>query len=306
MKYYIGVDGGGTKTELIVVSEDGVVVERRLAGSSNPNDIGKDCAVATLKGLVESAIPQDATCVDVALGIAGAAFSGLDKRLEAQLLMIDRVKTAEVCSDVQIALDAAYDGDGAIVIMGTGSVGYVRVGENVNLVGGCGYMLDASLSGYDVGREVLNAVLSAADGRGESTLLTALVEEKNIGTLREIVRDVYTKGKVFVASFAPLAFQAYRQGDHVAKEILQKCVGDFEKLLGGIISVGGVVAEKITLFGGLSAEWGLLSSFLSEGMKKKIVFFVAEVPPVFGAIKRAKKGAFEEDFFSALKRSYQR
>lgn len=298
------MDGGGTKTELIVVSENGKTVDRRVAGSSNPNDLGKERAVALLKELVESAIPKDATHVDAALGISGAAFSGADREIERELRSIERIKSVTVCSDVQIALDTAYEADGAIVIMGTGSVGYVRVNGQSKLVGGGGYMLDASLSGYDLGREVLNAALAAVDGRGEKTLLNALIEEKGIGSLREIVRDVYVKGKFFVASFAPLVFKAYRQGDLVATEILQKCVKDFEKLLCGLLKVGGGAASEITLFGGVSKEWDVLSKFLCDGILEKISFKVCEYPPVFGAVRLAKGSPLDEAFLSTISKTY--
>ena len=40
MSYKIGVDGGGTKTECILVDPQGEIVARRLAPGSNPNVVG--------------------------------------------------------------------------------------------------------------------------------------------------------------------------------------------------------------------------------------------------------------------------
>ena len=48
MKYYLGVDGGGTKTEFVWVNEKDEVIHREIRGSSNPNDIGKDRMIADI------------------------------------------------------------------------------------------------------------------------------------------------------------------------------------------------------------------------------------------------------------------
>ena len=209
MRYYLGVDGGGTKTEAVLTTETGEMVARKVVGSSNPNDIGKENMFRLLSDLVRDMTPSDATVMDVGMGLSGLSFSGCKDELTALLKGMDKVGAVDVYSDVQIALDSAYDGDGAIAITGTGSVGYLRKDGQHILVGGGGYMLDSSFSGYDLGREILNAVLSEVDGRGKKTALTALVLQKAGLPLNEIVKNVYTQGKAYVASFAPQIGRAH-------------------------------------------------------------------------------------------------
>ncbi|MBQ8320031.1 MAG: ROK family protein [Clostridia bacterium] len=302
MKYYVGVDGGGTKTELVWTDETGRVVLKERLGGSNPNDIGKEKMLRLLTDAIRQKLPFDAEAVDIGMGLSGLGFAGCKEELIAALKKIDKVGAVDVCSDVQIALDSAYDGDGCIVIVGTGSVGYLRKNGNCRLIGGGGYMIDLSLSGYDLGREVLNAVLSEADGRGEKTLLTELFEAQQNTSVGQIVKEVYLRGKAFVASFAPLVFLGYEQNDLVATRILKKCVSDFESLLLGVYRVYGAERCEITLFGGLSKRWEVLSSFLSEEVKEKISFRRATIPVVYGALKRIVKesgGKFLSNFLKS-------
>ncbi|MBR2647186.1 MAG: hypothetical protein IKD47_06505 [Clostridia bacterium] len=303
MKYYVGVDGGGTKTELVVTDETGVVIARKLYGSSNPNDIGRKKMIVDMVGAFLENVPIDADMVCASLGLSGIGFSGCADELKTALTAIDKIAKVDICSDVQIALDAAYDEDGCIVIIGTGSVGYLRKNGEHFLVGGGGYMLDSSLSGYDLGREAIDAVLSQSDGRGEPTLLTEKIVQATGFSVKELVRDVYVKGKAFVASFAPFVLSAYEQGDAVAKTIVQRRVSELEKLLFGVQKIYGKTPCEITLFGGLSKRWDIFFAHLSERAKREFAFKFPENPVIYGALKRAL-GKTDNDFLKTFLNSY--
>ncbi len=303
MRYYLGVDGGGTKTEAVVVSEQGKVVKRMLLGSSNPNDIGKENMISMLCALVRDIVPADATVVDVGMGLSGLSFSGCKEELTAALKNVEKVGFVDVCSDVQIALDSAYDGDGCIAITGTGNVGYLRKNGEHILVGGGGYMIDSSFSGYDLGREALNAVLSEMDGRGETTAITPLVLQKAALPMNEIVKSVYAKGKAYVASFAPTVLEAYDQGDAVACEILKRRTAELQTLFYGVYKRFGAERCTITLFGGLNRRAKeLLGKFCKE-IDERILITLPKNPVIYGAIKRARKGG-DENFLTAFLESY--
>lgn len=288
MKYYLGVDGGGTKTEFVWMNEKDEIIHRELRGSSNPNDIGKDKMIADMVTAVSKNMPPDADSVSICMGLSGMGFSGCKDELISALKKNDKVGLVDVCSDVQIALDAAYDGDGCIVIIGTGSVGYLRKNGKHSLIGGCGYMIDSSLSGYDLGREVLNAICCEYDGRAGKTLLTKIVLSSTGASAGDLVKLTYIKGKSYVASFAPYVFEAYRRGDKIAEEIIIRRVREWESLLWGVYNAYGEDHCEITLIGGLASEWEILSKYLSPQIKEKISFKLLRDPVVYGALKRAK------------------
>ncbi len=303
MKYFVGIDGGGTKTELVVANEKGSVVARKRVGSSNASDLGKEWVIELLVQLIQNSFPADAEQADVCMGLSGVGFSGCAGEIEEAVAAIPCVGKVRVYSDVQIALDSAYDGDGCIVIIGTGSVGYVRLDGDLYLVGGSGFMLDSSLSGYDLGREAINAVLAATDGRGEQTLLTGIFRALGESNVRQTVRSVYTKGKAYVASFAPTIFEAFDKGDKVAEGILRHCVSEWEKLLWGVWRTYGKEKCEITLFGGVTKRWETVKRFLSQEILAKITFRVAEKPVVWGAVKGAASHV-DEAFYSEFIRTY--
>ena len=287
MKYYLGVDGGGTKTEFIWTDDRGMVVLREVKGSSNPNDIGKDVMIADMVCYVSKNIPVGADMVSICMGLSGLGFSGCKEELKNALMKIEKVEFVDVCSDVQIALDSAYEEDGCIVIMGTGSVGYLRKDGEHTLIGGCGYIIDSSLSGYDLGREALNAVCSEKDGRGRKTLLSQLILAETKKTVAELVKETYVYGKAYVASFAPYVFAAYEKGDLIAEEIIARRVKEWESLLWGVYKAYGEEVCEITLVGGLTKQWDILSGFLSEEITEKISLKPSKSPVVYGALKRA-------------------
>ena len=300
MKYIVGVDGGGTKTEVVVCDINGNVISRRIGGSSNPNDIGNDNMLKVVGDLIEKVLPTDCDCVDIGLGISGIFTAGsedfLINGLKARFSVFDRIKAY---SDKDSALNCAYDGDGCIVIIGTGSVGLVSKGNSVKTIGGGGYLVDNALSGFDLGREVLNAVLCANDGIGEETVLTELFYDKTGENIREHLKVVYQKGKAYVASFAPLMFTALEKGDIIAENAMKKCVYGFEKLLLAVYNAWGKEKCEITFFGGLAKQMDVIKTFLSDGIKEKIIMKLPDSPIIYGLIKgfiRVKNTEFNANF----------
>ena len=300
MNYYISIDGGGTKTEGVTVDQNGHIVLRNKVGSSNPTDLGAETAIKVVADLVLSLIPKDATCVRVAVGGSGMKTGGLEQPLKDRLSAIGSVEEVVVLTDVLTAFYSAYDGVGSILIIGTGCVGYVSNGTEGTFIGGGGHFFDRLFSGFDLGREVVNAVLEAEDGRGDKTLLTDLFVAKAGVSARAHIKELYDKGKAYVASFAPLVFNAYEQGDKVAKAILERCACDLEKLLLAMHVKSGDKVAKITVFGGLNAKLNTIKKFLSSTIKEKVELIMPKNPIIFGGVKLVANvdDAFTKNFLS--------
>ena len=286
MKYIIGVDGGGTKTEIVVCDLQGEVVARKTGGSSNPNDIGNDNMLKVVGDLIGKVLPSDCDCIDIGLGISGIFTAGsedlLFSYLKSHFSVIDKTK---IYSDKDSAMNCAYDGDGCIVIIGTGSVGIVKKDGKIKDIGGGGYLVDNALSGFDLGREVLNAVLCANDGMGEYTILTDLFNDKTGENIRKHLKIVYQKGKAYVATFAPLVFSALEKNDKVADTIMRKCVSGFERLLLAVYNAWEKEKCEITFFGGLAEKIEIFKRFLTAETKEKIIFKKAKFPIIYGTVK---------------------
>ncbi len=232
--WVIGLDGGGTKTDGVLVGRDGRVLARRTVGASNPNDVGEQASAALILSLAEVlAAEAGIPLADCFLfgGISGA----LNHRegLTARLLAADRAPGgAEIDSDMVNLLSAELsDRDGACIICGTGSACFARRGRAVFRIGGWGYLLDSAGSGYDIGRQALEAVLRAHDGRGCQTLLSSALAAALGAPVPDSLTRLYAGGKTLIASLTPAVFAAARAGDAVAAAILDRNAEALAELL---------------------------------------------------------------------------
>ena len=184
MTYCIGIDGGGTKTLGVLTDLAGSVLTSATVGATNPNDITPEASADRLTELCHTLLEQAGLTRDALresslfFGIAG----GINHGPTLERLLGDRLTAAalRVRSDAHILLSGEVPtGDGACIICGTGSVCFLRRGEEIHRIGGWGYLLDSGGSGYDIGRDALEAALRAFDGRGEPTLLTDLLTTRD-------------------------------------------------------------------------------------------------------------------------------
>lgn len=233
-EYVIGIDGGGTKTDAVLVGHDGRVVSRRIVGASNPNDVGLDASVERIRTLAwELADEAGVSLGDCFLfgGIAGA----LNHRETLRVRIADGSRApggVDIDSDMMNLLSAELsDRDGACVICGTGSACFLRVSGTVFRIGGWGYLLDSAGSGYDIGRQGLEAALRAYDGRGRDTALSGRLADALGTSVPDSLTRVYAGGKALIASLAPVVFSAAEEGDSVAEQILDRNAAALAELI---------------------------------------------------------------------------
>lgn len=233
MKYFLGVDGGGTKTQSVLIDEDGKIVGRADSGGTNAFALGFASALINLKhGIVDATrkIKPDFVCL---------AISGVNSVQDARVWK-NRIAHDEellgilgnkyiVVNDTQAALRAGTEDKNAIVLVaGTGSNCWGR-NENGKEAksGGLDYLLSDEGAGFYLGQQLLYAVVKAQDGRGSKTKLVKLLFEKlDISNLGELAQLVYSKpwNKTDIASLSPLIEAAITADDAVAEEIAQKAV----------------------------------------------------------------------------------
>ena len=223
-RYFLGIDGGGTKTEAVLIDQTGRILARDKAGSSNPNDVGLDQSVDLLIALSDGLLRKTGlTPADVNLF---GGISGVINHRDAMLRMIsDRrhYNRLDVQSDgINLVSSELDEGDGAAIICGTGSACFLRMGRELIRIGGWGYLLDSAGSGYDIGRQAVEAALRAHDKRGEATLLSGLITEALGAPAEQSITKLYAEGKPLIASLAPLVFKADEQGDRQADLILDR------------------------------------------------------------------------------------
>ena len=309
MTYCIAIDGGGTKTEGVLTDVCGRVLARGLGPASNPNDVTLPGSVAVLTGLVNQLLEQagldDRDLPEISLfgGIAGGINYG--PALEDALRMAyPTVGALGIRSDVQILLSGELPlGDGACIICGTGSACFLRRGDELIRIGGWGYLLDSGGSGYDIGRDALEAVLRAHDGRGEPTMLTDLLTARLDGEVHTRITEIYREGKPYIAACAPCVFDAAKAGDSVAGHILRRNARALAEYIEAAWrhllenAPSEPICLPVVMGGGISQKeadyWlPLVTSLVRTDIPVRVT--VAEAPPVFGAVVEASKQGADE------------
>jgi N-acetylglucosamine kinase-like BadF-type ATPase len=181
MGYSLGFDGGGTKTDCVLLDPNGAAVGEGRSGPANPLRCGYDVAFSSLReaaaGAIAAAGIRLADITGVCAGIAGAGRSSVVLRIMEFLAQEFPLALTQVATDYEIALEAAAGtGPGVVLIAGTGSVAYGRnaAGEAVR-AGGYGPWIGDEGSAFEIGRRAVSAVARVRDGDAQVTALAEMI-----------------------------------------------------------------------------------------------------------------------------------
>ena len=301
---FLGVDGGGTKTEFVAVSAEGRVLRRLVKGGTNPNDVGYSAASRILLGGIEEMMTEFSGVRGIFCGVAGITAGDYAKRLTDTLMQKYPNRSIAVATDA-VNLLSMEDGVDMAVISGTGSVVFVRKGEGLVRLGGWGYLLDQGGSAYDLGREALRVALKEEDFALSPTPLgRAVLQKLESNTVWEKIGAVYDGGKPYIAEFASCVFDAYGQGDETAERILEDTARTLARLLQEGIRLHHAFPRAVAN-GGIFAHYGkILIPMIQKCCNVELIR--SDLPPVYGACRKAcsAKGALPDDFAQNFKRTY--
>lgn len=223
MSYILGVDGGGSKTEAVIIDRNGVMLGHGLAGGSNTNFIPWREAVASFRYAIQQAL-HNAQLEPRQICAAGCTFGSAAPNAFAELgIGVKPVGIAEhQVAFERAGLDRVY---GVALVAGTGSscFGFGESGKQFH-AGGLGPLLGDEGSGYDIGLRGLRRALLAEKGRRPPTMLSqAVCEYFGVHTASMLVAKLAGPciRQPLVAGFARKVAECARQGDEAALEIMQ-------------------------------------------------------------------------------------
>ncbi|HEY1353594.1 MAG TPA: BadF/BadG/BcrA/BcrD ATPase family protein [Ktedonobacteraceae bacterium] len=249
--YYLGVDGGGSKTLAVLVNERGEEVGRGLAPGANYNTVGLSAALEHISIAVEQAIRAAGCRLPVCKAWLGLA--GIDRQADHDLLLPQLRGLAEwvrLTNDAELLLAGLEQAVGVVLISGTGSIALGRdaAGRRARS-GGWGHILGDEGSGYAIAQQALQAVVRASDGRGPQTALRErILQAWNLRDTDELIGEVYGEPeKAKIASLSSCVMITARSGDQVAAAILQQAARELALAVHAVCQALGFAQRDIPL-----------------------------------------------------------
>ena len=309
MPYYLGIDGGGTKTTC-AVGDDSRLLATATAGASNIVRVGESQARESLCQAVKQACAAAGIAPEqvarVCVGGSGAArpqMAALVREFLAEILPMP----IDVVGDMQIALEAAFDaGPGVIVIAGTGSIAYGRnrQGRTVR-AGGWGFAIGDEGSAHWIGRSAVSAILRASDLVDEtsvplsqqSSLTAAVFKAWGVTSLADLARAA---NSIPSPDFAALFPAVAASEDDLATQVLTNAGRELARVAGVVIcrlfAKDETPSVPVAMTGGVFRHAPRVREVFYNELRTldaRAEIYPHIVEPVEGALRMARRAARE-------------
>ena len=249
--YFIGVDGGATRTRARLRDAKGACLAEAEGGGSNIH-VDFAAALAAMRDVIRKVMERGRVAGDaraaVGFGLAGLTGEADAKRVVAAF---PGYALARAANDATTACLGAHAGaDGGLVIAGTGSAAMARVGAKETIIGGRGFILGDDGSGAHIGLEAVRAAVRAFDRLGPSSALTEEILTEFGGDVLAMLRWARTAKPGDYGAFAPRVFGHAAAGDLIALGIVRSAARGVEAHVKGAAALG---AKRVALVGGIGA-----------------------------------------------------
>ncbi len=300
MEYYIGIEGGGTKTVAALGNSEMEIIASTVVGATNYHSMGLLNTKEEFNKIFTHFKEEQNIGMESIKGVCfgGAGIDCKDDEIQIRKLFDSLGYNGKllVCNDSYIALAGANNAlEGAMIISGTGSIalGIDVKGEAVR-VGGWGHIIDDGGSGYAMAVDCLNKIVKSYDGRGSETLLWDKVKEKlGVSHQEELISFVYGKEtyKQHIAELAVCVLELHGI-DHTADVIIKNAIDSLWEMVRALSSKMGSDEFSLSLGGSLLQKSELFRNLFEKEIKKHLPKVKVQLPykdAVYGALKLAMK-----------------
>ena len=265
--YLIGVDGGGTGTRVVLADLDGKQLARGAAGPSALAHGRPQAWDAILQAIDDAFAQAHLTLpalseIAIACGLSGVNNAQWAAELKAlnpgfALLLTE--------TDAGTTLIGAHHGaPGAVIALGTGSVGEVLQSDGQRReVGGWGFPVSDEASGAWIGMRAVNHLQRVLDGRAAGSRFADAIYAHCGGDKDAVFRWLAQANQTRYAEVAPLVFQ-HAAESVVARDMLLDAGHEVEAIADALDPTHTL---PLALCGGLAAA---LLPFLPEGLRQRV------------------------------------
>ncbi|NMC35665.1 hypothetical protein GYA49_01330 [Candidatus Beckwithbacteria bacterium] len=298
---YLAVDGGGTKTHVLLANSRGEVLAQAQAGPLSWASVSRDESWQNLEQALQEAQKQtnfDEPLTKVLIGLAG--MDTVPEKNEMSAFFENKLRNLVpgpiICiNDSQIALaSGSQAANGVVLIAGTGSACF---GKNVQgqeaKAGGLDFFLTDQGSAFDIGHQILLAAEQSWDGRGPKTILEEKVltyfQIKNMLDLKhKVYGDSFSKTEI--AKLATFYDDEQVRNDQTAQAILDDAMKKLMVHIQAVVRRLGLDQEEfdLVLTGGLFRHKVIDPNNLASALRQQFPHFntiLPQKPPVYGALQ---------------------
>ncbi len=298
MVYYLGIDGGGTRTTAAVSDESGKVIYKSIGKTINFYSVGMEKARENLAEIIADVYGNIGNITFKCAFVGCSALDGeADEELTEALCggIIKSEKTA-MNSDAHVALFSSdFDVPRCVVICGTGSMILgLDCENNIIVKGGWGHIIGDGGSGYSIAVNALAEAVNLFDeNKTDEPLVKCAQEFFKVENLRGIIDSVYSDEttKDVLAEFAKSVSAECEKGDNRCIEILS---AECDKLLRTVCSLLDEMkeCEVVLLYGGVFKNNRIFNEMFTERLSEiypHIHIEFLSVAPEDGALKIARE-----------------
>ncbi len=274
MRYYLGIDGGGTKTKVCVINQNENIVFEATSGPTSIDTVSLETTLNHLMTALQDFYLKykDIEFMSVFAGIGGIVFDSDSKIVEDLLKKLPGVSNKTYIVAKNDMENALYSGlcfdEGIVLICGTGMVAYGKDKQgNQHKTGGWGFKEGDLGSGYDLGFKALRHVIKAYDGRLDQDEFSSEIAN-HIGLKKPsdyvaIMNERYLD-RTWIAELAPIVTKHANQGNTYARKIIEQATSDLALSIKGVYK--RLILEKkiIVIVGSLGNADGYFKELLHQ------------------------------------------
>lgn len=293
MAYYLGIDGGGTRTVAAVSDENGNILCREESGSINFYSVGMDIAGDNLSDIVKK-IENQLGAITFAGAFIGC--SALDKEADDEMVksLCDGIIKADrigMNSDAYVALKASDCR--AVAICGTGSmaIGETEDGEII-VKGGWGHLLGDEGSAYQIAIEAIRHCCYLYDCGDADDVVFEAHDYFGISSTKDIIDILYSPDtkKDHVAGFCARVSALAEDGCRFANKLIKAEAENYADIV-SLLLEDMYDCSQIAVYGGVFKNChGFYDAFCDALQERSfgIEINMLETPPEEGALKLAR------------------
>jgi len=248
VRHFLAIDGGNSKTDVIVGAEDGRILALVRGPGSSPHNLAIEGSVATLDALIRDALRIAGVDADLLV----ACLAGID-------LPTERARYVKVMNETTWATDSVVDNDlFALLRAGTSDPNVIAVvcGAGINCVGrradgrtarfpSLGPLSGDWGGGGHLAQVALWHAVRGEDGRGPATALSrAIAAHFGRVTVEDVAAAIHLGDipESRTADLTPLLFDVAESGDDVARRVILRQARE-------IVTLARVAGERLNLLG---------------------------------------------------------